>query len=146
LLLRRSHRMGYQRVYSSTVGHAKLFKCYKYSHTTRTCSAIETCGFCASQEHKTNECLRQTSSAEHKCTLCEKNHPAWSPRCEIRKRELEKAVEARKEVEINLWFHEEPTTKSLSEAGIQISSQTDFPQLSRQPPTATLAASTRASS
>jgi hypothetical protein len=63
----------------------QCYKCHKYGHTASKCKAEKaTCGFCASQEHATNECL--TKDSPH-CINCKEHHPAWSPTCKYRDEE-----------------------------------------------------------
>jgi hypothetical protein len=62
------------------------------------------CGFCSSKEHITKGCPKEKSAGEHKCALCDMSHSAWSQKCELRKKQLEKVAEAKKDVGMNPYF------------------------------------------
>jgi hypothetical protein len=118
--------------YSRACRLIQCFKCYKYGHTTRTCSYPEACGFCTSEEHTTKGCPKEKRSAEHKCILCQRAHTAWSPKCEIRIQQIERVAEAKREVEQVPWYTEDPVISSgPPQLGSDLDSTVEFPELGR---------------
>ena len=101
----------------------QCFKCHTYGHTARTCTSKERCGYCSSRAHTTKQHPDPKDSTTHKCPLCNKNHTAWSPQCEHRKKAVAKVQEAKKQVKENPYFSTVPIlTPGVSQRGSRQSS------------------------
>ena len=71
------------KVYEYKERPMRCYKCQKYGHTHKRCSAAENvCGKCT-KEHPTEQC----TSDEKKCANCQGEHEANDPTCDIRKGE-----------------------------------------------------------
>lgn len=84
--------------YDRTCRIKQCLRCQKYGHITTQCAAVhDYCGYCG-DSHDTRRCSVRTSSSGGipKCIHCKQQHPAWSNKCEYRKRERQRVEQALK--------------------------------------------------
>jgi hypothetical protein len=74
----------------------QCYKCQKYGHIGTQCIANDTCGYCA-EPHDTRQCKnREEPNFTPKCTLCKGPHTAWSNGYQVRKTQIAKVENARR--------------------------------------------------
>lgn len=76
----------------------QCLRCQKYGHITTQCAAAHnTCGYC-SGSHDSRRCTARSATPRGtpKCALCKQQHPTWSAKCDIRKKEKQRVEEALK--------------------------------------------------
>lgn len=87
--------------------------CKQYGHVARHCTKPFTCGWCGkagldrdTPPHPERECPEKGEHGRKKCTLCGKEHSAWSPTCTHRKEELKRIQRAKEKTKTRPYFHE----------------------------------------
>jgi hypothetical protein len=71
----------------------RCHKCQRYGHIARLCRGRITCSECA-EEHLAETCTKGPETSR-KCAACKGSHRAGSQRCEIERKERERAAYAR---------------------------------------------------
>ena len=69
----------------------QYFKCQKYEHTIQICYQNQKCDFYITSKHNDHNYVFQNKLNKHCCTNCKKLHSAWSSKCKIRQKQIEKA-------------------------------------------------------
>jgi hypothetical protein len=78
----------------------QCFRCYKYGHTQRMCTASSRCGVCSQLGHKEEDCQVREDQTKWRCTNCPQghnNHTSWSHKCPIRQQKQHDARKAYQE-------------------------------------------------
>ena len=82
--------------YDGNVQPRQCFKCFRFGHIAKFCTAAARCGHCGATAHADGEeaCPARQGQIPPKCLLCSQQHPAWSRDCPEAKKHWDKAREA----------------------------------------------------